>query len=72
MKSKDFEKNGVQSLNAVLPEFFIEDLEQRLETDPLATTGLLNMDAPSDGCLVNLDCERDGSCSEDSVCILEW
>jgi hypothetical protein len=39
-------KDSVQSLNQELPEFYLEDLEQRLETDPLSVGALMNIGAP--------------------------
>lgn len=36
------EKTEFISLNSELPSFFVEELEQRLETDPLAVGGLLD------------------------------
>ncbi len=46
--------NHFKSLNSTLPEFYLEKLEERLETDPLTTGGLLEgvskleIDIPSD------------------------
>lgn len=35
-------KKELHSLNEGLPSFYLEELEQRLETDPLGVTGLLS------------------------------
>ena len=40
MKDK---KTEFRSLNEELPALYAEELEQRLETDPLAVGGLLNL-----------------------------
>ena len=50
MKEK---KNELRSLNEELPAFYLDELEQRLETDPLAIAALLNMDSSdsSDECI---------------------
>lgn len=37
------EKEELVSLNSELTEFSLQELEQRLETDPLAVGGLLNI-----------------------------
>ena len=37
-------KEELQSLNQVLPTLYAEELEKRLETDPLAIGGLLDTD----------------------------
>ena len=34
------EKRELRSLNEELPTLYVEELEQRLETDPLAVSGL--------------------------------
>lgn len=36
------EKKELRSLNVELPALYVEELEQRLETDPLAIGGLLS------------------------------
>ncbi|WP_217930400.1 hypothetical protein [Bacteroides caecimuris] len=36
------EKKELRSLNVELPTLYVEELEQRLETDPLAIGGLLS------------------------------
>ena len=38
------EKKELRSLNVELPTLYVEELEQRLETDPLAIGGLLSGD----------------------------
>lgn len=39
------EKKELRSLNEELPTLYVEELEQRLETDPLAVTGLWGSDS---------------------------
>ena len=56
------ENKLIESLNEELPEFFLSDLEERLETDPLNVSALVTLQtnmsaANSDWCLVN-NCER--------------
>ena len=49
----------LSALNSALNEFAVEELEQRLETDPLAVSGLINL-TTSDNTLLSArmsDCE---------------
>lgn len=49
------------SLNSELTEFNVQELEQRLETDPLAVGGLLNIITTDDSSLFTADsCEHCG------------
>lgn len=59
MKEK---KKELRSLNEELPVFYLEELEQRLETDPLAISALLNMDYSdsSEACF----CMCNGKCRQ--------
>lgn len=41
-------KEELTSLNSVLSEFSLEQLEERLETDPLAVGGLLEISSSTD------------------------
>lgn len=41
------EKHEIKSLNEGLPEFYLEDLEQRLETDPLNVGALVSLNDTS-------------------------
>lgn len=56
------EKKELRSLNVELPTLYVEELEQRLETDPLAIGGLLsgNIDVYADSCRVacGIDCDE--------------
>lgn len=53
------------SLNTEMSEFDIKELEQRLETDPLAVSGLLNLS--SDVVAYSEDwCLWDNNCGEHS------
>ncbi|WP_075555772.1 hypothetical protein [Parabacteroides timonensis] len=54
MKKEDLEKKELVSLNSELTEFSLQELEQRLETDPLAVGGLLDMASSGDMSLTNL------------------
>lgn len=52
-------KEELRSLNAKLPPLYLEELEQRLETDPLAIGGLLSASWDADGCT---QCDCNGNC----------
>lgn len=55
------ENNKIQPLNSTLPEFFLDDVERRLETDPLTLGGLVD--------LVNAeDVIQEASCSPFRTC----
>lgn len=49
----------LSALNSTLNEFAVEELEQRLETDPLAVGGLINLTSPDNPLLSTQmsDCE---------------
>lgn len=67
--------NGdLESLNKELPPFFLEDLEQRLETDPLAVGGLIDLesDADSDFCISYSVCKEDVYCKGNESCSVHW
>lgn len=49
----------INSLNNELPQFFLEELEQRLETDPLSVGGLYDLDVSAD---------TEGICEDYSFC----
>lgn len=60
MANKKNKKEELVSLNSEFTEFNLQELEQRLETDPLAVGGLLNLtssDDPSQSATVLSDCE---------------
>lgn len=63
MSNKNF-----KPLNKELPEFFLESLEQRLETDPLSIGALLDIkvENASDGCWGYSACTPDGTCERTS------
>lgn len=52
-------KEKIHSLNRELPKFFFEELEERLETDPLTLGGLLNLEEGAP----DLDCNGHFTCS---------
>lgn len=54
-------KNEIVPMNSELTEFDLQELEQRLETDPLAVGGILNLSATDDSSLLDVsanDCEH--------------
>ena len=58
--------NKIQSLNNVLPEFYLDDMERRLETDPLTMGGLVDLDVDEDVCSNYQYCECN---TLDNVCV---
>ncbi|MBO7597212.1 MAG: hypothetical protein J6T70_09240 [Bacteroidales bacterium] len=50
----------IEKLNNELPEFFLDDLESRLETDPLSLVGMSQ--SMTDFCFVNRNPENQGFC----------
>jgi hypothetical protein len=62
--------NKIQSLNSVLPEFYLDDMERRLETDPL-TIGLVDLDMAEETCEGYSSCQCDvhnGACIDKISC----
>lgn len=66
MENKKEEEKEVKSLNkTILDDFSIEELEKRLETDPLLVGQLLNLASSSDdmaraeGCCFMCHCKTD-------------
>lgn len=53
MEKNKKEKQELVSLNTELSEFDMKELEQRLETDPLAVGGLLDVTSTSDSSLLS-------------------
>jgi hypothetical protein len=67
------QKKELHSLNEELPQLYINELEQRLETDPLAIGSLLTFErSGSDFCLVDSICNGDGGCDSKSSCLINW
>ncbi|TGX81337.1 hypothetical protein E5358_10935 [Palleniella muris] len=61
----------IVSLNKELPQFFLEELEQRLETDPLSVGGLYDLDTADGGeytCEVYFNCGDYMGCRNVVVC----
>lgn len=59
----------IESLNKELPQFFLEELEQRLETDPLSVGGLFDLQtADGDDCTTWTFCKREGACHDKITC----
>mgnify|MGYP006916071808 CR=1 FL=1 len=50
----------IEKLNNELPEFYLDDLESRLETDPLSLVGVSQ--SMTDFCFVNRNPEEYGFC----------
>ena len=48
-------KDVLKSLNQELPEFFLENLEQRLETDPLSVGAFMGIDSA----IPDVECAED-------------
>ncbi len=42
--------NKIQPLNSALPEFYLDNVERRLETDPLTLGGLIDLDVSDPDC----------------------
>lgn len=57
------EAKELRSLNEELPALYVEELESRLETDPLAVSGLWDINSLETlGCKVDVDvCKSDFS-----------
>lgn len=53
MESTMINKEEFLSLNSEISEFSLQELEQRLETDPLAIGGLLDVTSVSDNTLLS-------------------
>ncbi|TGX81335.1 hypothetical protein E5358_10925 [Palleniella muris] len=76
LKKNNFMEKEIVSLNKELPQFFLEELEERLETDPLSVGGLYDLEASSDSgddfCLKDEICNIDGPCKERHHCTLNF
>ena len=65
-------KDLAKSLNVGLPEFYLEDLEQRLETDPLSIGMFMDIDTTSslnnnsEGCWGYEFCNTKTGCAVES------
>lgn len=58
-------KIELRSLNAKLPPLYLEELEQRLETDPLAIGGLLSANFNLDACDIYCETKCSDYCASD-------
>lgn len=62
----------IQKLNEELPEFFLESLEERLETDPMSVGSFVDLtDASSDEsgvCIGNTSCGENEDCTDFTSC----
>lgn len=61
MEKKDFPKEELISLNSELSEFSVQELEERLETDPLAIGGLVDLASTQD-LSQSIQVMKDGEC----------
>jgi len=65
------ENKALKALNKELPQFFLEELEQRLETDPLSVGGLFDLhagDGDGDDCENWSFCKQEGACHDKIHC----
>lgn len=60
MKTETSKDEKVMQLNETLPEFYLENLEERLETDPLTVGSLFRTELTSEGCIGDSYCGTDG------------
>lgn len=67
MEKNKRENQELVSLNTELSEFDMKELEQRLETDPLAVGGLLDVTSTSDSSLLS----SVSNCSEHN-CVFDF
>ncbi len=72
MKKNEMKDEKIMPLNETLPDFYLEDLEERLETDPLAIGNLFKTELASDGCIIESSCNPDGTCGEKHNCTGHW
>lgn len=69
-------KKEIKSLNEELPEFFLNELEKRLETDPLNVGALMSLYDPSvqNGeyfCIGYQMCNEFNGCNHYSSCTID-
>ncbi len=70
MENKE-RKDELVSLNDKLyDEFYLQELEERLETDPLLIGGLLDLFSDTQGDMSIERCVN--QCNEQSICIPNW
>lgn len=60
------------SLNEELPQLYVEELEQRLETDPLMLGSLFDVSAQMGYCQDYFFCEDYAGCHEVTVCGVQY
>jgi len=68
MSKTGFNSSEFVSLNSELTEFSLNELEERLETDPLAVGGLLDLASSSDSSLLSTGSEDCEYCSGQVSC----
>ncbi len=68
MSKTGFNLNELVSFNSELTEFSLKELEERLETDPLAVGGLLDLASSSDPSLLLTTSEECEYCSGQAGC----
>lgn len=67
---KGIDSEEFTPMNTELSEFFVEELEQRLETDPLIVGGLLDLFSPNDS-LDGMTSARIDNC-DGFICGFHW
>jgi len=63
--------NKIRKLNEELPEFFLESLEERLETDPMSIGSIIDLTDSSMGtnsCTGYRYCHEYNGCDEVVIC----
>lgn len=63
--------NEIKKLNEELPEFFLESLEKRLETDPMSVGSFVDLtdaSAAPDVCVGYYICGEYNGCNDVTVC----
>lgn len=63
--------NEIKKLNEELPEFFLESLEKRLETDPMSVGSFVDLTDSSDEsdfCIGKTHCGEKGDCIDVTSC----
>lgn len=69
MKIENSKEKELVSLNSELTEFSLQELEQRLETDPLAVGGLLDIASSGEMSFSTFSSEEcDTHCSGETTC----
>lgn len=62
------EDEKVMSMNETLPEFYLENLEERLETDPLNVGSMFKVEMDGDLCWGYDQCNGENGCIQKESC----